>query len=110
MPRRFALVRQTDPSGVSGTGVVAYGVQFNDSHVVVRWNSDFPSTSLWDSMADLLRVHGHQGATIVRWIDAEPTHIPHQRENGLADIPLDGRRRAPRSGQSRRAAGRHRAP
>ena len=33
LPRRFALVRHVDYTGVSGIGVVAYGVQFGDGHV-----------------------------------------------------------------------------
>lgn len=86
MLRRFALVRRVDPSGVSGTGVVAYGVQFADGHVVLRWHSRHPATSLWGSLSDLLLVHGHDGATTVRWIDAETTEaveatvIPHPRQ------------------------------
>ena len=48
------MVRHSDPSGISGVGLVAYGVQFDDGHVAVRWVSESPSTSLWDSLADLL--------------------------------------------------------
>lgn len=106
MPRRFALVRQADPSGVSGTGVVAYGVQFNDAHVVVRWNSDSPSTSLWNSIEDLLAVHGHGGMTTVRWLDDEPADLGHQRfSRTVSPDALD-----PRHRDSSRHSGRHRAP
>jgi hypothetical protein len=77
VPRRFALFRQADPSGVSGTGVVAFGVQFEDGHVALRWTSHHPATSVWASLADVLAVHGHDGATTVYWIDAPG--VPHPR-------------------------------
>jgi len=35
--RRFLLVRDCDPSGVSGTGIVAEGVQFSDGTAVMHW-------------------------------------------------------------------------
>lgn len=68
-PRRFALVRHIDYTGVSGVGVVAYGVVFFDGQVALRWCSDHPATSLWDSIDDLLAVHGHGDGTSVQWID-----------------------------------------
>jgi hypothetical protein len=67
--RCFDLVRHADPSGVSGTGVVAHGVQFADGVVALRWACARPATSIWDSVDDLISVHGHGGRTIVRWID-----------------------------------------
>jgi hypothetical protein len=107
MPRRFAMVRYSDPSGVSGVGLVAYGVQFDDGHVAVRWVSDAPSTSLWDGIADLMAVHGHRGATVVHWIDPEPGAAPAPRANGSAARRVDAEAR--RSAMSHRIAGRHRA-
>jgi hypothetical protein len=70
--RCFELVRHADPSGVSGTGVVAYGVQFADGVVALRWSCARPATSIWDNVDDLLSVHGHGGRTVVRWLDAAP--------------------------------------
>jgi len=70
--RRFQLVRDEDLSGVSGTGVVCEGVQFTDGKVALRWVvGGARSTSLWDSMRDMVQVHGHDGATVVRWIEQE---------------------------------------
>lgn len=105
MPRRFKLVRRSDPSGVSGTGLVAHGVQFDDGHVVVRWNSGSPSTSLWNCVTDLLAVHGHQGATVVHWIDPEPGNNTTHPRTQTAQDEAAGRRPA----MPRRTAGRHRA-
>lgn len=68
-PRRFALVRRVDYTGVSGVGVVAYGVVFSDGHVALRWVSSHPATSMWNSLDDLIAVHGHDDATTVQWID-----------------------------------------
>ncbi|MGH8775485.1 MAG: hypothetical protein ACRDWI_10035 [Jiangellaceae bacterium] len=69
LPRRFALIRHIDYTGVSGLGVVAYGVAFSDGHVVLRWCSSFPATSVWNSLDDLLAIHGHGEGTSIQWID-----------------------------------------
>lgn len=71
LPRRFALVRHVDYTGVSGVGVVAYGVVFADGHVALRWASTHPATSLWGSMDDLVAVHGHGEATSIEWLDPD---------------------------------------
>lgn len=70
--RRFELVRHQDVSGVSGTGVVAWGVKFPDGKVATRWNprGDGPAqTCCWDSIGDVRAVHGHGGSTEIRWLD-----------------------------------------
>lgn len=69
LPRRFALVRHVDYTGISGVGVVAYGVVFADGHVALRWSSDHPATSLWNRIEDLMAVHGHGEATSIEWLD-----------------------------------------
>lgn len=68
-PRRFILVRERDESGVSGTGLVASGAQWKDGQVVLRWNTPTPTTEICDSIEGMERIHGHNGATITRWID-----------------------------------------
>ncbi|MGH3360497.1 MAG: hypothetical protein ACRDO7_16970 [Nocardioidaceae bacterium] len=69
MIRRFLLVRHSDPSGVSGTGIVAQGVEFGDGAVALRWICAHPSTAAWGSVDDVRVIHGHSGRTVVRWID-----------------------------------------
>jgi hypothetical protein len=86
LPRRFALVRHVDYTGVSGVGVVAYGVAFLDGHVILRWSTEHPSTSTWNSIDDLLAVHGHGDATTIEWIDAP------QGETEELTAPRGGRR------------------
>lgn len=70
-PRRFKLVRYTDVSGVSGTGVVAEGVEWSDGSVALRWRGPHPTTVVWDDGGiDAVRaIHGHQGATAIIWDD-----------------------------------------
>lgn len=68
--RRFVLYRDRDISGVSGTGLVAEGVQFADGTAVLHWLLAVTSTVVYANIEDLVAVHGHGGATQVRWIDA----------------------------------------
>lgn len=67
--RRFRLQRDTDVTGVSGTGAVAEGVQFSDGTVAMRWLTAHRSTVLWDSIEEAEKVHGHDGKTRVVWLD-----------------------------------------
>lgn len=68
--RRFRLVRDTDVTGVSGTGVVAEGVVFSDGTVAIRWvTGEHRSTVVWADLASVVAIHGHNGATVVDWVD-----------------------------------------
>lgn len=69
--RRFRLVRHEDVSGVSGTGVVAHGVQMPDGFVALRWAVPcMPATwNLFDAIEHLELLNGHKGKTEVEWID-----------------------------------------
>jgi hypothetical protein len=69
--RRFYLFRRCDISGVSGTGVIAEGVEFTDGRVALKWRSRTPSLIFYMDVADMLRVHGHGGTTTISWIDRE---------------------------------------
>lgn len=64
-PCMFYLLRRHDHSGVSGTGVVAEGIEFTDGRVAMRWLTDTASTCCYDSLDDLIGVHGHGGSTEV---------------------------------------------
>lgn len=69
--RRFTLDRTVDQTGISGTGTVAEGIEFSDGRAVVRWCApDRPgSIVVWDSIADVIEIHGHGGLTEVVWQD-----------------------------------------
>lgn len=71
--RRFQLVRAVDVSGVSGTGVVAEGVEFTDGSVVLRWTSAWPTSVVWHDrgIESVEAVHGHGGATRIAWLDPQ---------------------------------------
>jgi hypothetical protein len=53
-PHTFELVRYADISGVSGA---------------LRWLGQNPSTAVWPDLDSIVAVHGHCGATVVRWLD-----------------------------------------
>ncbi|MGY0231806.1 hypothetical protein [Longispora urticae] len=70
-PRAFVLRRWVDPTGVSGVGVVAHGVRWFDGRVELRWvgtTTGVASSCSYDSVADVLRVHGHDGSTEIGWL------------------------------------------
>lgn len=68
-PRTFTLYREVDETGVSGTGEVADGVLFGDGKAVLRWRTSTASTTMFDSVEDMIKVHEHAGATEIRWHD-----------------------------------------
>ena len=67
--RRFVLNRAKDVSGVSGTGVIADGVQFSDGQCVLHWRGRWHSTEILTSITEVTDIHGHDGATVVEWVD-----------------------------------------
>lgn len=68
--RRFVLIRHHDLTGVSGTGVVAEGVQFSDGRIVMRWTTNgVHSIVIHESVEALLHIHGHEGKTIIQFLD-----------------------------------------
>lgn len=72
MHRRFMMIRRADSSGVSGTGHVADGVQFEDGTVVIRWRVVVVGSSVfYSTLEDAVAVHGHGGDTIFHFVDSE---------------------------------------
>lgn len=57
--RSFTLYRESDESGVSGTGVVLEGVIFSCGTCVVHWLTPAPSGSIaiWGSFREFIAVH-----------------------------------------------------
>jgi hypothetical protein len=72
--RRFYLDRKIDATGVSGVGCIAQGVQFSDGTCALRWLTKHRSTAFYDSIESLEAIHGHGGATAIRWHD--PREVP----------------------------------
>lgn len=69
--RRFVLNRIEDESGVSGTGIVAEGIQFSDGRCVLRWLTQVHSIAIYQNVGEVEVVHGHQGKTVIVWQDME---------------------------------------
>lgn len=67
--RRFELVRIEDESGISGTGVVAQGIEFDDGYCAMRWLTATTSTAIYNTADDLLKIHGHGGKTVMEFVD-----------------------------------------
>lgn len=65
--KTFYLQRDIDISGVSGTGIVAEGCQFNDNSVVLHWLGDHSSINIYHSIKDLEAIHGHNGNSRIVW-------------------------------------------
>jgi hypothetical protein len=67
--RRFDLIRFEDETNISGTGRVAEGVQFSNGKCVMSWTTDVSSVVVYESIEDVEYIHGHQGKTVIKWID-----------------------------------------
>lgn len=67
--RRWELHRFEDVSGVSGTGKVAEGIEFSNGKCAFTWLSEWPMVITADNLADIRRVHGHGGKTVVVYVD-----------------------------------------
>lgn len=76
--RRFVLNRKVDVNDFSGTGIVVWGIEFPDGACAYRWNSEFKTTIVADDVDTVIKIHGHDGATELVWIDDEDglCHLP----------------------------------
>lgn len=64
--RTFVLQRDKDVTGISGTGIVAEGVEFSNGKVAIQWVvGDHQSTVVWDDIESVEAIHGHGGATVL---------------------------------------------
>lgn len=61
----FELHRDEDETGVSGTGVVAQGVIFDNGRCSLTWLTAHTSVATYDSIADVIAIHSHGGKTRV---------------------------------------------
>ncbi len=75
--RRFFLVRDIDESGCSGTGLVAQGLEFDSGRAVMEWLVPPCSINIFDSVEELVSVHGHSGKSRVQFVD------DHKETNAL---------------------------
>jgi len=78
--RRFILIRIKDATGVAGTGVVAEGTVFTDGLSVIHWLREPYAMGIYQTLNDVIAVHGHEGGTQIQFID----------ENEMAQISQGG--------------------
>lgn len=69
--RTFNLVRKEDVSGISGTGVVAEGIEWTNGRVSMCWLGTYHIIEDVDSIHVIEAVHGHNGRTVVEWCERE---------------------------------------
>lgn len=68
--KTYYLRRDEDTSGNSGCGRVAQVAEFDDGTAVLHWNIGanrlgVGSTEVFASITDLLRIHGHDGRSVL---------------------------------------------
>lgn len=97
--RAFWMIRDDDETGISGTGIVAEGIEYSDGKVAIRWQThgdSHHSTVLWDNLEDARAIHGHSGKTWFQfadlvWPPAGEHNDPAERDGVLmaaVDAPL----------------------
>lgn len=67
--RLFELHRDVDSSGVSGTGVVAQGVEFDNRQCCMTWLTEWNSVAVYPDLSTLEAIHGHNGNTRVVFVE-----------------------------------------
>lgn len=67
--RRFHLVRSEDLSGISGVGIVAEGTLYSNNKAIIVWTGHHTSVAIYDSIAEMEAIHGHEGRTVIEWVD-----------------------------------------
>jgi hypothetical protein len=79
--RTFKLWREKDESGIRGTGFVAEGIEFSDGRCAMRWlagpKNTHGSVCLYDSIDDLVAIHGHGGSTRVAYLWKERKELKY---------------------------------
>jgi hypothetical protein len=65
--KTFTLCRIIDDSGISGTGVVAEGVEFENGEVALHWLGETSSIAIYSNMDEMMSIHGHEEHTKVEF-------------------------------------------
>lgn len=96
----FELHRDVDTTGVSGTGIVAQGVEFvqflNSSSrlqlhrtVIVQWCGEIKSVSIYPSMDEMKKVHCHGGTTrVIMTGDAYTRGMDNCHQDACENVPF----------------------
>ena len=70
--KTFHFLRFRDTAGDNGNAkytedkeVVAEGVEFSSGVCIMHWLTDIASIAVYDSVDDLIQIHGHGGTGVV---------------------------------------------
>lgn len=88
--RRFYMERLVDVSGISGTGIVAVGVEFPSGFCVLEWQTETATIEFSPSIDNIITVHGHNGNTKIYYLDQDLQMINEmgiQTPNTEAELP-----------------------
>lgn len=80
--RRFQLFRDQDASGVSGTGLVAEGIEFTSGMVAMTWLSQHRCVNVYENMKTVEELHGHDGMTRIVYVDKIKSSCRKEDLNG----------------------------
>jgi hypothetical protein len=73
--RVYEMIRDKDPSGLSGTGAVGQVVEFENGWCAVGFYKEtagVPNLICYGSLADVEKIHGHGGLTHVELVARVP--------------------------------------
>jgi hypothetical protein len=93
--RTFQLIRYKDLTGVSGIGVVAVGKVLKNGQCVLKWISKakladgsvrtIKTLTLHECWENVVLLHGHNGATVLKWDDTLETISDIQLLNDMTN-------------------------
>lgn len=79
MIQRFHFERFEDVSGTSGCGIVAEGCRFSNGHVALTWLSAHPSVNIYESIEDVILIHGHENRTKIVFDDEIKEEVKNKK-------------------------------
>ena len=88
----FQMRRTEDETGVSGIGIVAEGVEFDNGKVALTWlaNPLLTSVAVYDRMDDVIMIHGHGGKTVIEIIGGGEISPDYCIQTSAACLPVTG--------------------
>ncbi len=82
----FELHRIVDESGISGTGVVAQGVIFDNGWCAMAWLTVHTSVAFYTGIDEVIAIHGHNGKTrVVQVADCAMAAVEPLLHNRIQD-------------------------
>jgi hypothetical protein len=84
--RPFSLKRNEDETGISGTGMVAYGAVLPSGKVIIEWTTENKTIEMFKDIDEMIRLHGHEGKTQIEYTKevsgSVKSFTKRARENG----------------------------